>query len=382
MSSGRRSQSVSPIGNAAASAASAAALSTVAAPAAKPQETLVLGMAFVREDYGDSARAETTIAVLRDRARLLQLEEGRAIISLNHTHTAEQCTPKRHLYARFDRRAVGELVEKFGKGGALALDAIYGDYFRFPGAYMRDAYSEFLRSMLPTLIDRGVMAPHTLLILPNLEGLFKALERATFRRPSDAMPAVHSQPCWLRFDPLTAAEYPLYAVTQRVDQQMLGGFSNEREIEQLHPVHPFVSLQVTDCQMQSQQSFALAFRMRTPLAGKAQLSDTVQHGKAASPSLVGKRVRGDKPSETAALDSSTAEASVSKPKRSHKKRAAKPQEDSSGTSSTSASTLASQSSPSAAMLPASSLAKLPSPSHRVSAGAQEEPTSKRQRQKH
>ena len=206
-----------------------------AAPACRPPLTLVLGMAFVKEDYAEpgAARTDTSIAAMRDRARLLQLEkEGRSIITFNNNNAADQCAPHLHIQARFDQRAVGELIDSFGGAGQLTFDAIYADYFRFPSEYMRVVYGEFLRSMLPALIKRGVMTSRTELILPNLKGLVGEL-------PPFASP---QGPVQLQRTPISAADYPLFVATQKVAAEELGAYKNEKQLEQLDPKHPFLRL--------------------------------------------------------------------------------------------------------------------------------------------
>jgi hypothetical protein len=204
--------------------------------------TLVLGMAYFSESHAAVAAAAerqgTTTAGLRDRARLLQLEEltGHRIVSMNDVHTAAQCERGQHLQGRFDRRAVDELE------GRLVLGAIYGDYFRFPGAYMRNSYGEFLRSMLPALIEKGVIGVCSQLILPNLERLFSDVETKLFKLPAGGQ-------CRLTFEPLVAADNPLFVATEAIhDKTVLGGYSNQLELTQLDSTHPFMLLRIVECQ--------------------------------------------------------------------------------------------------------------------------------------
>jgi hypothetical protein len=229
-------------------------------------DTLVLGMAYVNAEYGHQRHAHvaTSIAVVRDRARLTALEQaGHKIISLNHTHSAEQCLPHRHLHACFDRRAAKELAETFGKGKpGWVLRHVFCDYFRFPTQYMRGAYGSFLSSMLPALISGGLMTHASELVLPNLRGLCAALEGKQFQRPN--LPATNSplQPCFLDFLPLLAKQYALFTSTSGVPSEELGGYSNSGELKQLHPTHPFVRIRLTDCMPASQRSFDLTFRSK------------------------------------------------------------------------------------------------------------------------
>jgi len=259
---------------AAAASASTAASSIAAEPASAGEATgvdadgatLVLGMAYVNSSYGTRARPETTIAVLRDRARLQALEEhGHPDpISLNHTHTAEQCAPKRHLCANFGSRAVKELLASFGPDCGrddFFLRHVYCDYFRFPGEYMRGAYGSFLSSMLPALISQGLITHESDIVVPNLSGLHEGLDGKQFQRPC-AKGSSALIPCYLDFCPLLAEQYPLYAATSCVDSYDLGGYSNAVELKQLHASHPFVRIRLTDCPFGSKQSFAFTFRSK------------------------------------------------------------------------------------------------------------------------
>jgi hypothetical protein len=246
-------------------ASAVAAVSASAACSSLPAcDTLVLGMAYVNEEYGQQRHAHvaTSIAVVRDRARLTALERaGHKIISLNHTHSAAQCHPNRHLHACFDRRAAKELAETFGKGKpGWVLSHIFCDYFRFPTQYMRGAYGSFLSSMLPALISGGLMTHASELVLPNLRGLCASLEGKQFQRPNS--PDSPLQPCFLDFLPLLAKQYALFTSTSGVPSEELGGYSNSGELKQLHPTHPFVRIRLTDCMPASQRSFDLTFRSK------------------------------------------------------------------------------------------------------------------------
>lgn len=189
-----------------------------------PGLTLVLGMAFVNESFVSSSKAQsgTSIAVVRDRARLLELKKmGHEIITLNKDNTPEQCAPQPHVHAAFSRLAVNELLQLCqGRG----LRAIYADYIRFPGAY-NEAYRSFLKDMLPAMIDKGLVGPSTQLIILNKEDLFQTCPAlSAFTR-----------------SPLDAADYPLYAATDKVDQEQLGAYTNQTA--SLPATRPFVCFQ-------------------------------------------------------------------------------------------------------------------------------------------
>jgi hypothetical protein len=217
--------------------------------AAATANALVLGMAFISAEQATSAaaneRSGTTNAGKRDRERLLLLmQAGYRIISMNHSHSAAECEPRQHLSAYFDRRAVAGVIELFGQG---ALDFIYGDYFRFPSAYLHGAYTPFLSSMLPELIRVGVMGPHTQLILPNPANstLFDEIRDKEFVRRLLGNPSVTLPSCRLTCEPIPAHKNPLFVVTEQlqlIGHEALGGFTNAGQIEALHSTHPFVRI--------------------------------------------------------------------------------------------------------------------------------------------
>lgn len=249
-------------------------IASSAASALPTLDVLILGMAFVSAEYESMsvARLDTTISALRDRARLLQLQLEQPqmkIITCNNNQSAKECEPQRHLKGGFDQRLAKELQESFSS--IIFFHHIYLDYFRFPGAYMNEAYGPFVRSMLPKLIELGLMSfeQGTQLIMPNLPTLLQQLQQKQYVRliPStatslDASMKTTTQQCFLHFTSLTAADYPLYAATDRVETQpdTLGGFKNNEQITQLHSVSPFVSIRITESKSESDKSYLEATR--------------------------------------------------------------------------------------------------------------------------
>lgn len=249
----------------------AAAAASAAASSLPSIDVLILGMAFVSAEFEamSVARPGTTVSAVRDRARLLELQRKNPhmkIITLNDNQTAEQCAPAQHVHAKFDQRSAKELKGLFSS----SFRYIYCDYFRFPGEYMRGAYGSFMRSMLPKLIELGLMSFDTELIMPNLSGLLKELQHvrlmsSTTSTSLDASAASSSkattmttQPCFLHYTSLAAADYPLYAATDRIAPDTLGGFTNLQEIVQLDQLSPFMTIRLTDNERESEKSYLKA----------------------------------------------------------------------------------------------------------------------------
>ena len=253
-------------------AAAAAPASAPAAPAAAPAlcDVLVLGMAYVSAAFEDACvvRSETTASPLRDRARLQKLQAENPhfrFITQNDNQTSEQCKGQRHLKGKFDQRSAKELRDTFqssNPSGPLVFSHIMADYFRFPGEYMRTAYVPFMRSMLPKLVELGLMDSATQLVLPNLPTLLHALLHVKLRRPlhngadsPEPWGVRGHEPCFLHFAPLPAEDYLLYAVTSRIAPATLGGFQNSQEISQLSKRCPFVTLTLSDNAKEARRSF-------------------------------------------------------------------------------------------------------------------------------
>ena len=120
-------------------------------------------------------------------------------------------------------------------GAGAVLDAVYLDYFRFPGAYI-EIYGGLIRNLLPALIRGGLVAPnHTRIILPNRKDLINLVNE-------------QQKHMYLQH-PITADDYPLCVATNRVaameeDSQLLGGYTLESEIKHagLDAAFPFVRL--------------------------------------------------------------------------------------------------------------------------------------------
>lgn len=249
-------------------AAELVAVPAIADSASAGDLTLVLGMAFVRDSFPTASASGTTVAVLRDRTRLCALEAaGYSVVSANDTHTAEQCLPHSHCHVTFTRRAVSSVRATLSQlagepGRPQQLAAIYGDYFRFPSAYMEKAYAPFLRDMLPELISQGLMGSHTQLILPNLadlQPLFIAAAGVRYPRP-DGLPH-----CGLTVRAIPAEDYPLWVITEALPANQLhvfGGYTHAQQTQQLHPTHPFVLIALATAAEEAHLTAAISAETR------------------------------------------------------------------------------------------------------------------------
>jgi len=236
-------------------------MSSAAAAAPFALEVLVLGMAFVTAEYAAiaerTAAVGTTSAPARDRARLLQLQAScpqMHLITLNMAQKEEDCMPGQHVEASFDQRVVKQLLDKFGT--RFVLHRIFLDYFRFPSDYMLTAYGPF---MLPKLIELGLFTDGTEMVVPNLPALLQLLVGKKFQRQvaaDDGSMALKA--CFLRFDPLAATDYPLYAATDSISTDNLGGYSNSQQIAHLDKDNAFVRVRITEEENESAQQQALS----------------------------------------------------------------------------------------------------------------------------
>jgi hypothetical protein len=198
------------------------------------KRALVLGMAFVNQQHAADAeskvKVDTDSSKVRDRARLLALTEmDFDVLTMNMAQSEAECEPGRHCEASYGRRAAIKLTRMFGADGRppLLLHSLMLDYFRFPGVYMRDAYASVFSEMIPALVERKVIAPETVVYIPNLK---------------DLLPTPHSSLKYLlEWRPIAATEYPLFAATDKADGSKLGNYTNSESIKQLDAKFPFVA---------------------------------------------------------------------------------------------------------------------------------------------
>ena len=231
-----------------ASQAPAAAASAAALP-----NTLVLGMAFITDEYSKlceaNERSGTTSSNVRDRRRLLKLEqlEGHThkVISLNKDTEEKHCQPNSHVQVSIGRRAVQSLQEKLQ---SKALSFVFGDYFRCPSEYLVQLFSPFLKEMIPEMIEKGIVNEDTDVILPwPQNGELNA-----------ALASLHkkcSQKEWLlKGDLIPSEQYPLYQATDGLDEVALGGYKNSTELVSLVASSPFLRLRWTKSKQESEKS--------------------------------------------------------------------------------------------------------------------------------
>jgi hypothetical protein len=257
-----------PANSAAASASAAAAASSSTVDAVHP-DTLVIGVAFVNEIEAQSKpAADTSIAGTRDRARLIELEKmGHEVISMNDGISEEKCLPNAHLHGSFSKRVVPDLLTKLH--GKIPLKFIFGDYFRFRTVYLVQAYSSFLREMLPQLVMDGVVGLETQVIIPWLplsenahymedvvkECFAKALSFEIYA-PKEFPSGKHKR--YILYKPIKAAEYPLYRAAEKVGKY-LGNYENSTQLQYLDSSYPFLLLCLTQSSHESKQSFDALF---------------------------------------------------------------------------------------------------------------------------
>ena len=211
----------------------------------KKTYVLVLDMAFVNSSFGEASfiRDEATLAALRDRERLLQLETmlGREyvdIISCNNTQTDEDCKPHKHYKGEWSTtRWVDGLTKAYSQlvGGC---ESIYFDYFRSP-TFNGESYSSFFRCSFIKLIEAGIMTQRTELIVPNYVG----------QGINSDLVHVERELLKLKYrlirTRLHQTGYPLFAVTEAMhDDDVIGGYNNTEELQGLALDAPFIRLKI------------------------------------------------------------------------------------------------------------------------------------------
>jgi Na+/H+ antiporter NhaB len=113
------------------------------------------------------------------------------------------------------------LVRRFAS--FAPFNVVLLNYFRFPGEYMRRAYTLVFRELLPTLRARGMLTESTVIVAPHLD--------STFLRPLSATRLIA---------PIAAQHNPLFMATEETEQDDLGDFTNKSQVQQLHSSSPFV----------------------------------------------------------------------------------------------------------------------------------------------
>jgi hypothetical protein len=203
--------------------------------------TLCCGMAFITAKESkqcESSQAQsTTSAPVRDRMRLHKLEAMKengeqkfSVCSCNWGQQESQCEAGKHIQVKFGARGAATLQLMLEEKGWNSLDCVLLDYFRFPGAYMRDNYGPFLGEMIPSMLRLGSVTTSTWLYLPNLPNLLDSF----YTRYADCLN-------WL---PITAEQHPLYVATTQLEQthSHLLSYSNSGETKQLNAKHPFIAV--------------------------------------------------------------------------------------------------------------------------------------------
>ena len=189
---------------------------------------LVLGMAFVTDVFARSAahhtKQGTSNAYTRDRARLLCLARYYNILTMTSSAAEADCEEGQHCCAHWTRRGAVSLCDRFSSAFS-PVHYVFMDYIRFPSQYMRSAYGDVFRQVLPTLRMRGMVTAETIIIVPYLDDAF--------------LDPLRSARLLL---PITAETNPLFVATAETSQEDLGDFTNEGEVRQLHALTPFVSV--------------------------------------------------------------------------------------------------------------------------------------------
>jgi hypothetical protein len=176
-----------------------------------------------RRSPGEVAKQTPTI---RDRNRLEQLDEyfGKKVYSFADA-ASDEYDLQFHFPHRFGRRA----VRNFKLPKDFEFDLIMADYFRFPVAYMKEAYSN-LAETLNALKEKKLIGIGVIVLLPNSHS--KYLDVNTLKSDNT---------CEWKRSFIQANENPLAFVTEAMPAKSLLGYTNASQIKLLDNP-PFIKL--------------------------------------------------------------------------------------------------------------------------------------------
>ena len=249
-----------------------ASLSTARTAVAARPAILVLGMAFVKEEWLAKPRGNNSASSLqylatcrRDRARLQQLQQHCApalIISADDSAVGDdkfQANQHVHCSFRDSSKAVSALSTLLTQQTAR-LEAVYADYFCASGslAKMLARYREFLQHMLPLLLFQGILGPGARIILPHPRTASELLRSLAvkYSGPEDSQ-------LQLELTPITAVQSPLFVATSNVPASLLGTLNSE-SLQQLNSQHPFITLLVSTATASARTSAHTSFLLPSP----------------------------------------------------------------------------------------------------------------------
>ena len=126
-------------------------------------------------------------------------------------------------------REVESKTEKSRTRTIAKFDIVCLDYFRFPGAYMRQHYTlPVLKEALPELLRQGLIDHNTQIYIPNLPNL---IDKTGLINGSN-----------VQWEGIEASKYPLFVATGLVAEVELDNHNNKGELKQLDVEHPFLQL--------------------------------------------------------------------------------------------------------------------------------------------
>lgn len=200
-------------------------------------QILVLGMLQFTEEYiielKDTKAAQNLNSypsTLRDYHRIQELKRMRKqqVVTISKNHCTHPLSPY-HVEGNFHRRLAKSMKEKPLVNGPYNL--IVGDYFFFPGEYLRLAYGRICdtyNGLLPALFKSGMLTSDVEIYLPLPP------DKHDFPFGSESKEFTVS--------PIQACENPLVQATNNVPQSKLGTFTNKGQLALLDPKSPFIKL--------------------------------------------------------------------------------------------------------------------------------------------
>eukprot|EP00775_Hariotina_reticulata_P008301 gene8301-8486_t len=201
-----------------------------------PKKGPVLVLAMFFASAGTAAEGDQGYASHRDRARLLQLQQGLGYraYSFDLDHAEAEAEGGQHVQGNFNsHRGARDVAARFA---GVEFSAIFLDYFRVPSGYAAVLYKpQLFTQFIPELVKAGAVAPGVRVYIPNNEALLKQLAG------NGAFGSYSS------FRAVPGSRYPLYVATAQAEASGdLGGeYSNSSEVRELVEGSEFVVMRFT-----------------------------------------------------------------------------------------------------------------------------------------
>jgi len=197
------------------------------------KNVLVLGMMGILPNQYDLKRVNTMSTYpppLRDYNRLQALQQQypeATIYTLNLEPVPGIKVQPTHIFTSITGRGARAVSRTFP---GVQFDLVVLDYFRFPAEYMENAYKNICaqNGFLDTLAKSKMLSDHFDVFIPHLK--FK--ESFCLNPPKRE---------W-KIESVPSDKNPLSYSTQTLSNDLLGGYTNQVQLDLLQPITPFNQL--------------------------------------------------------------------------------------------------------------------------------------------